>query len=120
MGGIAGHIGSATGNPSVTACYAASCNVTQTHTTSTLGDIAGLVGIGGSVTACYYDGTIKGIGVVSGGSASATQVTDGNWQSAAEEMNKQLTKNDYIWAVNTDEATKASLPLVLVPNTGGQ
>ena len=75
----------------------------------------------GSVTACYYDGTGVGIGTVdSSATGSATQVTDGNWQSAAEEMNKQLTENDYIWAVNTDEATKASLPLVLVPNTGGQ
>ena len=121
VGGIAGLISLLSGNSaSVTACYAASCTVTQTHTTSTFGDIVGVVGIG-SVTACYYDGTGSGIGTVTlEGTGSATQVTDGNWQSAAEEMNKQLTGNDYIWAVNTDEATKASLPLVLVPNTGGQ
>ena len=117
VGGIAGQVGNAAGYPSVTACYAASCTVTGNHS----GDIAGLVGIGGSVTACYHDGTGVGIGSVGpGATGTATQVTDGNWQSAAEEMNKQLTGNDYIWAVNTDEATKASLPLVLVPNTGGQ
>ena len=114
VGGIAGGLMLLPGNSaSVTACYAASCTVTGNGS----GDIVGGVGQGGSVTACYYDGTGVGIGI---GTGSATQVTDGNWQSAAEEMNKQLSGNDYIWAVNTDEATKASLPLVLVPNTGGQ
>ena len=117
VGGIAGFIGQNVGSASATACYAASCIVTGNSS----GDIAGTVDIGGSVTACYYDGTGSGIGSVGpGGTGRATQVTDGNWQSAAEEMNKQLSGNDYIWAVNTDEATKASLPLVLVPNTGGQ
>ena len=118
VGGIAGQIISPIGNSvSATACYAASCTVTEESSFPTPGDIAGLVGIGGSVTACYYDGTGEGIGI---GTGSATPVTDGNWQSAAEEMNKQLSGNDYIWAVNTDPETKASLPLVLVPNTGGQ
>ena len=112
VGGIAGNI-APENTPSVTACYAASCTVTGNNS----GHIAGTNF--GSVTACYYDreGSGSGIGT---GTGSATQVTDGNWQSAAEEMNKQLSGNDYIWAVNTDEATKASLPLVLVPNTGGQ
>ena len=106
------------GSASATACYAASCTVTEEGTIRpTPGHIAEVVGPLGSVTACYYDGT--GVGIAFG-PGSATQVTDGNWQSAAEEMNKQLSGNDYIWAVNTDEATKASLPLVLVPNTGGQ
>ena len=73
----------------------------------------------GSLTACYYAGTGSGIGIAAG-SGSATQVTDGNWQSAAEEMNKQLAGNGYIWAVNTNPETKEELPLVLVPNTGGQ
>ena len=119
VGGIAGIIGNGTGSASVTACYAASCDVTETVVNG--GDIAGNVGVGGSVTACYYDGEGSGIGNVSSeGTGSATPVTDGNWQSAAEEMNKQLFGNDYIWAVNTDPETKASLPLVLVPNTGGQ
>ena len=113
VGGIAGLLIPLPGNSaSVTACYAASCTVTGNNS----GDIAGNV-VGGSVTACYYDGTGVGIGT---GTSSATQVTDGNWQSAAEEMNKQLSGNDYIWAVNTDPETKEELPLVLVPNTGGQ
>ena len=117
VGGIAGQLIPFPGNSaSVTACYAASCTVTEEGTSRpTPGQIAGKNF--GSVTACYYDGTGEGIG---SGPGTATQVTNGNWQSAAEEMNKQLAGNDYIWAVNTDEATKASLPLVLVPNTGGQ
>ena len=87
VGGIAGGLVPLPGNSaSVTACYAASCTVTGNNS----GDIAGNVGVGGSVTACYYDGTGNGIGVDPG---SATQVTDGNWQSAAEEMNKQLSGN---------------------------
>ena len=111
VGGIAGGLVPLPGNnASVTACYAASCTVTGNNS----GHIAGTNF--GSVTACYYDGTGSGIGT---GTGSATLVTDGNWQSA-EEMNKQLSGNDYIWAVNTDPETKASLPLVLVPNTGGQ
>ena len=120
VGGIAGLIGNLRQDTSpVTACYAASCTVTGTSTTTSVGHIIGVVGMSGSLTACYYAGTGSGIGIAAG-SGSATQVTDGNWQSAAEEMNKQLAGNGYIWAVNTNPETKEELPLVLVPNTGGQ
>ena len=107
IGGIAG--GS---DGTVTACYAASCSVTATE--SYAGQIAGIVN--GSINACYYDGDGNGIGNNDIG-ASATRVDgDITWQAAAEAMNKQLADNDYIWEVNTDEATKDDLPLVLVPN----
>ena len=35
-------------------------------------------------------------------------------------MDQQLGTHDYIWEVNTDPATQASLPLVLVPNPAMQ
>lgn len=107
-GGIAGFVDD---SGSVTACYAASCSVTGTSVS--FGQIACIVD--GSVTACYYDG--DGIDI---GSGDVTQVTDNDWQAAAEAMNEQLAGNNYIWTVNTDKATKATLPLVLVPNTAAQ
>ena len=109
-GGIAGFVDD---SGSVTACYAASCNFIEA---TGCGQIANLVE--GSISACYYDGEGNGIGI---GSGDVTQVTgDITWQAAAEAMNKQLADNNYIWEVNTNEATKASLPLVLVPNTAVQ
>ena len=98
-GGIAGQVGD---SGSVTACYAASCNFIEA---TSCGQIACIVD--GSVTACYYAGDGDGI------YADDDDVT---WQAAAEAMNEQLADNNYIWEENTDEATKASLPLVLVPN----
>ena len=107
VGGIAGEVDASS---RVTACYAASCTVTGA---GDYGQIAGGVQ-GGSINACYYGGEGNGIG---SGSGDVTQVTgDITWQAAAEAMNKQLADNNYIWEENTDEATKASLPLVLVPN----
>ena len=110
-GGIAGMVND---SGSVTACYATSCTF-ELENTMTYGHIAGDVD-GGNINACYYDGDGEGIGD-DDTDASATRV-DGNitWQAAAEAMNKQLADNDYIWEVNTNEATKATLPLVLVPN----
>ena len=109
-GGIAGQVDD---SGSVTACYAASCNLTGA---TGCGQIAYLVE--GSINACYYDGDGEGIGT---GDGDVTQVTgDITWQAAAEAMNEQLADNNYIWTVNTDEATKASLPLVLVPNPAAQ
>ena len=110
-GGIAGFVDD---SGSVTACYAASCSVTGASVS--FDQIACIVD--GSITACYYDGDGEGIGT---GDGDVTQVTgDITWQAAAEAMNEQLADNNYIWTVNTDEATKASLPLVLVPNPAAQ
>ena len=117
-GGIAGQVGdsgsvtacyaASCSSGSVTACYAASCSVTGASVS--FGQIACIVD--GSITACYYDG--DGIDI---GSGDVTQVTgDITWQAAAEAMNKQLADNDYIWEVNTEEATKDDFPLALVPN----
>ena len=106
-GGIAGFVDD---SGSVTACYAASCSVTGASVS--FGQIACIVD--GSITACYYDGEGNGIG---SGDGDVTQVTgDITWQAAAEAMNKQLADNDYIWEVNTEEATKDDFPLALVPN----
>ena len=111
VGGIAGEVDASS---RVTACYAASCTVTESYD---CGQIAGAVQ-GGSINACYYGGDGEGIGI---GSGDVTQVTgDITWQAAAQAMNEQLADNNYIWTVNTDEATKASLPLVLVPNPAAQ
>ena len=108
-GGIAGQVDD---SGSVTACYAASCNFIEA---TGCGQIANLVE--GSITACYYDGDGEGINT---GDGDATRVDDNDWQAAAEAMNKQLTDNNYIWEVNTVEATKDDLPLVLVPNPAAQ
>ena len=105
-GGIAGEVDASS---RVTACYAASCTVTEAYD---CGQIAGSVQ-GSGVTVCYYDGDGDGI---ASGDGDATQVTDNDWQAAAQAMNEQLAGNDYIWTVNPDTETKATLPLVLVPN----
>ena len=107
IGGIAG-----ANDDTVTACYAASCSVTATFDEETSGHITGHLPRG-SINVCYYDGDGDGI---ASGDGDATQVTDNDWQAAAQAMNEQLAGNDYIWEVNTDKATKATLPLVLVPN----
>ena len=107
VGGIAGNVDD---SGSVTACYAASCTVEGGYSSS-IGHIAG--DADGSITACYYAGEGNGVGKNGTG---ATRVEDNNWQAAAQAMNEQLADNNYIWAENTNEATKDDFPLVLVPN----
>ena len=107
VGGIAGNVDD---SGSVTACYAASCTVEGGYSSS-IGHIAG--DADGRITACYYAGEGNGVGKNGTG---ATRVEDNNWQAAAQAMNEQLADNNYIWAENTNEATKDDFPLVLVPN----
>ena len=110
VGGIAGmtDIGSAT---SVTACYATSCDIEGPENVS--GHIAGR---GESVffSACYYDGAGNGYAGLPSYPGAVEQLPQSGWQTAVQNMNSQLVGNDYIWAENTDPATKDFLPLVLV------
>ena len=75
VGGVTGSNDSST----LQACYHAK------------GAVSGMFG-GGIITACYWggNGQTQGIGkdeVVTGGT---TQVTDGNWSGAKDDMNKAL------------------------------
>ncbi len=107
-GGIVGY-----NNGTVIACYA-------------IGQVTGGQRIGAvigennnTITACYWSGTSTygWYNFTAWNSSytpvSANKVDDTNitWATAAEEMNKQLT--DYQWVVNTDDATKATRPLLI-------
>lgn len=67
----------------VTACYHATGNVLGNN------DVGGVIGANfGTVTACYWSDTPEtGIGNNNG---EATEVTDGNWAGAVEQMNTAL------------------------------
>ena len=47
---------------------------------------------GGIITACYWgdNGQTQGIGEDQVGTGGTTQVTDGNWSGAKDDMNKAL------------------------------
>ena len=97
---------------SVTACYAAFCKIQGQEATS--GHIAGM-GVLDSFSACYYDGIGNGLGGHQDQSGKVEWAS--NWPVAIiGKMNQLLSTHDYQWAENTDPATQATLPLVLVPN----
>ena len=98
---------------SVTACYAAFCQIQGREATS--GHIAGM-GVLDSFSACYYDGAGNGYAGLPSYPGAVEQLPQSGWQTAVQNMNSQLAGNDYIWAVNPDEEARATLPLVLVPN----
>ena len=80
----------------LTACYHA--NGTVSGPNGTTGGVAGrnfkdsMFG-GGIITACYWggNGQEQGIGYNQAGNGETTQVTDGNWQNAANAMNAALS-----------------------------
>ena len=98
----------------LTACYHAKGTVSGP--TGTTGGVAGrnykgLMSYGGIITACYWgdNGQTQGIGEDQVGTGGTTQVTDGNWQNAANAMNAAL--NAESWRYTFEPGN--SLPLLV-------
>lgn len=118
----------------VKACYS-TINYTNEKTTGgVIGSYSQENGSASDVAnACYWNGTgaTNGIGRISTpGVVDTTGATDDNatkvdnsattWETAKSTMNTALTGTGWQYTENTDEATKASLPLILVSNQAGQ
>ena len=100
----------------LTACYHAKGTVSGPD--GTTGGVAGrnfkgLMPYGGIITACYWgdNGQTQGIGEDQVGTGGTTQVTDGNWQNAANAMNAAL--NAESWRYTFDPGN--SLPVLWEP-----
>ena len=111
------YVGGVTGSNNfgiLTACYHAKEDVSGP--TGTTGGVAGrnfkgLMPYGGIITACYWgdNGQTQGIGEDQVGTGGTTQVTDGNWQNAANAMNAAL--NAESWRYTFEPGN--SLPLLV-------
>ena len=98
----------------LTACYHAKGTVKGSD--GATGGVAGrnfkgLMPYGGIITACYWgdNGQTQGIGEDQVGTGGTTQVTDGNWQNAANAMNAAL--NAESWRYTFEPGN--SLPLLV-------
>ena len=111
------YVGGVTGSNNLgilTACYHAKGTVSGPD--GTTGGVAGrnfkdsMFG-GGIITACYWgdNGQTQGIGEDQVGTGGTTQVTDGNWQNAANAMNAAL--NAESWRYTFEPGN--SLPLLV-------
>ena len=111
------YVGGVTGSNNLgilTACYHAKGTVNGPD--GTTGGVAGrnfkdsMFG-GGIITACYWgdNGQTQGIGEDQVGTGGTTQVTDGNWQNAANAMNAAL--NAESWRYTFEPGN--SLPLLV-------
>ena len=99
------YVGGVTGSNNLgtlTACYHAKRNINGPN--GTTGGVTGrnfkdsMFG-GGIITACYWgdNGQEQGIGEDQVGTGGTTQVTDGNWQKAADAMNTALQNAGSEW-----------------------
>ena len=111
------YVGGVTGSNNLgilTACYHAKGTVNGPD--GTTGGVAGRnfkdsMFDGGIITACYWgdNGQTQGIGEDQVGTGGTTQVTDGNWQNAANAMNAAL--NAESWRYTFEPGN--SLPLLV-------
>ena len=115
-----GIVGSNSGG-SVTACYS-----TGTFGFTSGGGIIG-TNSSGTVSTCYWGlsagQTTPQYGIGSASSNDNATKVDGTattWTTALTAMNAALTSTGWQYEENTDEATKASLPLILVSSQAGQ
>lgn len=113
------YVGGVTGSNNfgiLTACYHAKEDVSGP--TGTTGGVAGrnfkdsMFG-GGIITACYWgsNGQTQGIGEDQAGTGGTTQVTDDDWQTAANAMNAALTAESWRYTFDPDN----SLPVLWEP-----
>ncbi len=113
------YVGGVTGSNNfgiLTACYHAKEDVSGP--TGTTGGVAGrnfkgsMPG-GGIITACYWggNGQEQGIGEDQVGTGGTTQVTDDDWQTAANAMNAALTAESWRYTFDPDN----SLPVLWEP-----
>ena len=111
------YVGGVTGSNNLgtlTACYHAKRNINGPNGTTggVVGrNFKGLMPYGGIITACYWggNGQAQGIGEDQVGTGGTTQVTDGNWQNAANAMNAAL--NAESWRYTFEPGN--SLPLLV-------
>ena len=111
------YVGGVTGSNNLgtlTACYHAKRNISGPDGTTggVVGrNFKGLMPYGGIITACYWgdNGQTQGIGEDQVGTGGTTQVTDGNWQNAANAMNAAL--NAESWRYTFEPGN--SLPLLV-------
>ena len=111
------YVGGVTGSNNLgtlTACYHAKRNINGPNGTTggVVGrNFKGLMPYGGIITACYWgdNGQTQGIGEDQVGTGGTTQVTDGNWQNAANAMNAAL--NAESWRYTFEPGN--SLPLLV-------
>ena len=102
VGGVTGTNDSGT----LTACYHAKGTVSGPA--GTTGGVAGRnygLPYGGIITACYWggNGQEQGIGENQAGTTGGTtQVTDGNWSGAKDDMNKALENTGWNYDLNKD------------------
>ena len=89
----------------LTACYHAKGTVKGSD--GATGGVAGrnykgLMPYGGIITACYWggNGQEQGIGEDQVGTGGTTQVTDGNWLGAKDEMNNALTAESWQYQID--------------------
>ena len=111
------YVGGVTGSNNLgtlTACYHAKGTVKGSD--GATGGVAGrnykgLMPYGGIITACYWgdNGQTQGIGEDQVGTGGTVQVTDGNWQNAANAMNAAL--NAESWRYTFEPGN--SLPLLV-------
>lgn len=109
------YVGGVTGSNNLgtlTACYHAKRNINGPN--GTTGGVVGrnfkdsMIG-GGIITACYWggNGQTQGIGKDEVGTGGTTQVTDGNWSGAKDDMNKALENTVWYYEPYND-----SLPVL--------
>lgn len=113
------YVGGVTGSNdlgTLTACYHAKGTVSGPG--GATGGVAGrnykgLMSYGGIITACYWgsNGQTQGIGEDQAGTGGTTQVTDDDWQTAANAMNAALTAESWRYTFDPDN----SLPVLWEP-----
>lgn len=85
------------GQGTVTACYHATGEITSSGGDS-IGGVAGC-NDQGTFTACYWENNQEQ-GTGSGSTGGTKQVTDGDWQKAAEAMNAALNSESWKYVLN--------------------
>ena len=123
VGGVVGSLGNAS---SVVGCYS-TAKVSSNREESKIGGVIGLQVGTVTVSTCYWGlsagQTTPQFGIGSASSNDNATKVDGTtttWETAKSTMNAALTGTAWQYAENTDGATKASLPLILVSSQAGQ
>ena len=111
---------------SVVGCYS-TAKVSSNREESKIGGVIGLQVGTVTVSTCYWglsaEQTTPQFGIGSASSNDNATKVDGTtttWETAKSTMNAALSGTGWQYEENTDGATKASLPLILVSNQTGQ
>ena len=72
---------------------------------------------GGNLKACYWQSSFEGFNPDEGEGVTKVDGTTTTWTAAMSAMNTAITDTGYKFQPNSDEATKATIPLVIVPSS---